>query len=105
MNTDQHNKKNLSDQKTLKEHCLQASRRLLKRIDQAKSKIVAEFRDVFQAQEHLLQLAISEADALAWQTDYPHLIFPLLATEKIQSAAHWQARQQALRLDLRRDCA
>ena len=36
------------------------------------------------------------ADALAWQTDYPHLLFPVLATEKIQNAANWKRRQQVL---------
>ncbi|HEY1662921.1 MAG TPA: hypothetical protein VGI03_10920 [Verrucomicrobiae bacterium] len=76
--------------------CLAYSQKLAAQIERAKNNITAEFRDTFQAHEQLLQLAIGEADALAWQTDYPHLIFPLLATEKIQSAAQWQTRQQSL---------
>jgi hypothetical protein len=37
---------------------------------------------------------LNEAEALAWQTAYPHLLFPSLAVEKIQSVAAWQARQR-----------
>ena len=40
---------------------------------------------------------LGEAEALAWQTGYPHLFFPALATEKVQAAAGWNARQQFIR--------
>src|ERR1051325_4154102 len=52
-----------------------------------------------RAGEHLrlLRLALNEAEALAWQTSHPHLLFPLLATEKAQSAVVWHERQRALR--------
>ena len=43
----------------------------------------------------MLQLALlGEADALAWQTEYPHLVYPLLAAEKLQAATQWPSRQQ-----------
>ncbi len=48
--------------------------------------------------EHLrlLRLALNEAEALAWQTDYPHLVFPVLAAEKARATARWHRRQRAL---------
>jgi hypothetical protein len=45
----------------------------------------------------MFRLALNEAEALAWQTGYPHLLFPALATEKIQAATEWSARQKLLR--------
>lgn len=96
MNTILCNKENLTADKTLKGACAGLCEKLVQQIGQTKNNIVAEFRSVFEAQEQLLQLAIIEADALAWQTDYPHLLFPSLATEKIQAAANWRARQKFL---------
>ena len=66
------------------------------RIELVKRKIFAEYQDDFGANEQLLRLALIEADAVARQTDYPGLIFPLLATEKAQNAARWQYRQRFL---------
>ncbi len=65
-------------------------------IDKVKNEVFAEFQSVLGANEQLLRLALIEADALARQTDYPHLFFPLLATEKAQNAARWQFRQRFL---------
>jgi len=45
----------------------------------------------------MLRLALNEAEALAWQTDYPHLVFPTLAMEKAQGLAAWNQRQRAIR--------
>ena len=95
MKTTQRNNEYLTGNKTLNA-CLGACEKLVKQLGQAKQNIIAEFRDVFQAQEQLLQQAIVEADALAWQTEYPHLLFPVLAAEKVQRAAQWQSRQQFL---------
>jgi len=33
--------------------------------------------------------ALNEAEAAAWQTMFPHLVFPALATEKVQAAIAW----------------
>jgi len=65
-------------------------------IDKVKNEVFAEFQSVLGANEQLLRLALIEADALARQTDYAHLFFPLLATEKAQNAARWQFRQRFL---------
>jgi hypothetical protein len=47
-------------------------------------------------QEQLVRLALNEAEALARQTWYPHLVFPDLAAEKIQAVAAWENRQRRL---------
>lgn len=74
--------------------CLNSCRKLLTEIQQAKQNLVAQFRNVFAGQESMLRLALNEAEALAFQTDFPHLVFPDLAMEKVQSAATWRSRQQ-----------
>lgn len=45
----------------------------------------------------LLDRALSEAEALAWETTFPHLFFPVLAEEKISSAIEWAKRQRAIK--------
>src|ERR1041384_4782869 len=77
--------------------CLASCRQLLQQITKTKNAIGREFRQAFQANDRLLRLALNEAEALAWQTDYPHLLFPVLAHEKFQSAARWETKQQSLR--------
>ncbi len=44
----------------------------------------------------LLRLALNEAEALAWQTEFPHLFFPELAAEKARAVAAWARKQCAL---------
>jgi hypothetical protein len=70
--------------------------KLLQQLKQAKNNLVAEYHSLFERQEKLLTLALVEADALAWQTDYPHLVFPQLAMEKVQRAVDWRERQEML---------
>ena len=76
--------------------CLASCQKLAAQIEQAKKNLLAELRETFVVPEQLFRLALGEAEALAWQTDYPHLVFPDLATEKIRSVAAWHARQQSL---------
>jgi len=45
----------------------------------------------------LLNLALAEAEALAWQTAYPHLLFPSLAAEKVDATVRWHARQSSIK--------
>jgi hypothetical protein len=66
-------------------------------IQQDRDAIKDEFGTLWPAPQRLVHLTLNEAEALAWQTEYPHLIFPTLAREKIQALASWQARQSALR--------
>lgn len=65
-------------------------------IQQLKNTVWFEFSE--QAGEHarLLRLALNEAEALSWQTGFPHLVFPVLALEKAQAAVAWHQRQRRL---------
>jgi hypothetical protein len=80
-----------------KDACVGSCQKILARIEQAKAAIFAESRKAFQAKERLLRLALNEAEAVAWQSLYPHLLFPTLATEKVQALADWDAHQRAVR--------
>lgn len=62
-----------------------------------RAEIEREFTALHRSQPHLLHLALTEAEAIAGQTDYPELIFPTLAWEKAQQVAAWNERQKNLR--------
>jgi hypothetical protein len=57
------------------------------------------FEHVNGAGEHgrLLRLALNEAEGLAWQTEFPQLVFSELAREKARAAVAWHERQLSLR--------
>lgn len=76
--------------------CLASCQKLAAQIDRVRENFLAEFRETFAANGQLLNHVINEADALAWQTEYPQLFFPTLAQEKVQAAANWKARQEQL---------
>jgi len=82
---------------TLKQACLGACSKIAAQVARAKGAILAESRQLFDAQERMVQLALNEAEAVAWQTDYPHLVFPALAMEKVQNVAAWNHRQTSVR--------
>jgi len=77
--------------------CVNSYHRLLAQIAKTKKAIQAQFRDLVADHEQLLRLALNEAEALAWQTRYPQLVFADLAQEKAQGVVNWIARQQAVR--------
>ena len=77
--------------------CLESCKKILAQIEEAKSSIVAEFRGRLAEHGHLLDLAMNEAEALVWETEFPHLLFPALAVEKANAVATWHTRQQSLR--------
>jgi hypothetical protein len=81
---------------TFKHVCLASCQKLLAQIERTKDAIVAEFRETLGEHEQMLHLALNEAEALAWQTTYPHLIFPTLAVEKAQAVASWHRRQRSI---------
>ncbi len=95
MNTTNTNR-NSNVETTIAGRCVQSCKKLLAEIERAKNKIAAEFRELVTANQKSFQLALNEAEALAWQTDYPQLVFPDLAVEKIQAVAAWQTRQQSV---------
>lgn len=95
MNVTNENKK-LNAETTIANRCLQSCKKLLGEIERAKNKISVEFHEIVESNQKLFQLALNEAEALAWQTEYPQLFFPSLAVEKIRAVATWQTRQRAL---------
>lgn len=56
-----------------------------------------EFPLLRKEQRHVFRLALNEAEALAWQTPIPLLVFPLLAYEKLKTLDKWNRRQKRLR--------
>src|SRR4051812_6031166 len=78
------------------DYCLAYCRKLITEIREARQGLTRQFQIAFAGQEKLLRLALNEAEALAFLTDYPHLVFPTLAMEKVQSAASWKNRQQQI---------
>jgi len=83
--------------RNLADRCVACYQKIASQISEAKDRIVAEFQDLLETNEHLLRLALNEAEALAWQTPYPQLVFADLATEKIQAVANWSEHQSSVR--------
>lgn len=81
----------------LRAGCLRCYEKALQRLTNVKSAVEREFSRFTQGNELLLKAAINEAEAIAWQTPYPHLLFPVLAEEKAAAARQWTERQSAIR--------
>lgn len=77
--------------------CLTSCQKILAQVAKAKEAVFTESFKALKTHEHLLRLALNEAEATAWQTKYPHLLFPILATEKAQAVIAWNRRQQSIR--------
>jgi hypothetical protein len=72
-------------------------RELVVQVTNIKNGLVREFGTAIGGQNQLLQSALNEAEALAWQTPFPHLLFPVLAHEKASAVSRWAARQRTVR--------
>jgi hypothetical protein len=77
--------------------CLASRQKILAQVAKTKEAVFAESFGALKTHEHLLRLALNEAEATAWQTRYPHLLFPTLAMEKAQGVIAWNRRQQSIR--------
>ena len=77
--------------------CLNSCGALFRRLEGLKDQLLREFGGKLKQQDRLLRAALNEAEALAWQTPYPHLFFPVLAQEKAISAHNWAQRQREIR--------
>lgn len=64
-----------------------SGQKLIMGIDEAKRRLAAEHE--FELPERLFRVALNEAEALAWETEYPQLLFPALAEEKIKAISSW----------------
>ena len=59
--------------------------------------IEGDFPLLERDQPRVLRLALNEAEAVAWQTGFPALLFPALALEKARVVAKWHERQKNIR--------
>ena len=75
---------------------LPSCRELLRQMEEVQGSLWRDFGRTLEAQRHLLHLALNEAEALAWQTPFPDLLFPVLAEEKATALKHWAARQRVV---------
>ena len=66
-------------------------------VAKTKQRLLAEYREHVGEHLRVLRLALNEAEALAWSTEFPHLFFPALAVEKALAVVKWQRRQRAVR--------
>jgi hypothetical protein len=89
--------KNREEDGLIQNACRACCRKIRAQIAGVKEAIFEEYSRALQAPERLVRLALGEAEAAAWQTNYPHLFFPTLAAEKVREVAHWNARQQFVR--------
>ncbi len=77
--------------------CFASCRKLNTQVTEVKQAILQEYENRLAGNSHMLEAAVNEAEALAWQTPYPHLFFPLLAQEKATAATRWAVRQRMVR--------
>lgn len=77
--------------------CAACCRKVLAQIARVKESLFDETRSLLETQEHLVRLALNEAEAAAWETRFPHLVFPTLAMEKVEALVAWDRRQQTVR--------
>jgi len=73
--------------------CIACGQKVAAQIEKIKASVLEEFHDGLEKHDHLLHLAINEAEALAWQSQYPQLVFADLATEKAQAVEAWSKHQ------------
>ena len=69
----------------------------MRQLDGVKNTILRQANLAGAVDRQVLRLAVAEAEALAWQTPYPHLLFPTLAQEKAAAANRWTERQRVLK--------
>jgi hypothetical protein len=85
MNTQERAGKNIV--KIVPDSWIASGQKLITGIEQAKRNLAAKHE--FELPERLFRVALNEAEALAWETEYPQLVFPALAEEKIEAISSW----------------
>ena len=65
-------------------------------VSRVRNALERQYTSLVAQQPRLLRRALAEAEALAWETGVPHLIFPTLALEKIQSVADWHGQTSSI---------
>ena len=82
--------------KSISVAALSSSPALRGQVAQIKQTMVRQFGSALSGHGQLLKTALNEAEAVAWQTPYPHLVFPMLAEEKALAVNRWAARQRSV---------
>jgi len=82
---------------SFKNACAVACQKILKQLTAVKEAVFAESYNAMPTEEHLLRLALNEAEAAAFQTQFPQLVFPTLAMEKAQAVINWHRQQEVRR--------
>ncbi|HZV34085.1 MAG TPA: hypothetical protein VFB72_05865 [Verrucomicrobiae bacterium] len=77
--------------------CIKSCQAIVAQVAKTKDAMLAQFRELVADHEEVLRLALNEAEALAWQTQYPQLVFQDLAEEKAKHVAEWAAHQRVVR--------
>lgn len=83
--------------KIVPEAWVASGQKLVLGIERVKRNIAVQVQQTFQLPQRLIQVALNEAEALAWETEYPQLVFPALAEEKVASVSKWYGGGDALR--------
>jgi hypothetical protein len=63
----------------------------------ARAMLERDFPCLLKQEPRVLELALKEAEALAWETGVPELVLLTLTEEKAAGVALWHDRQEALR--------
>jgi len=77
--------------------CARSCQKMLSRLQNVRDSVADEFRNLVGHRDRMLDLALHEAESLAYQTGYPQLVFPVLAREKAEAVVTWTRRQRELR--------
>jgi UDP-2,3-diacylglucosamine pyrophosphatase LpxH len=62
-----------------------------------RARIEHDFALLQELHPDVFRLALNEAEAIAWDTEFPQLVFPTLAVEKVKGVAKWHAHQRSIR--------
>jgi hypothetical protein len=93
------NTKDKSVVKIVPDSWVASGQKLVIGIERAKQNLVAQFKNHLELPQRLFQVALNEAEALAWETEFPQLVFPTLAEEKIAAISAWYGRGGTLQSD------
>jgi hypothetical protein len=96
MNAKMNKRDYCNENNTLAGAAVATCQKLVTVMEKMKDRMLQEFSARLAAHESVLRMALNEAEALAWETQYPHLVFATLAREKAQAAAAWENHQQRL---------
>jgi hypothetical protein len=77
--------------------CRKSYDKVVAQLKKVRKTVFGQFQEALAGHQKALRLALNEAEALAWETPYPHLVFADLAEEKARALAAWSDRQRAIR--------